>query len=220
MYKLIIISFLLPFVLFAQNRTIDETPYSEQEAKKTTAAQDSAFREALQDDVPNFLRFKESLFLLDLNQYMNRTLRNNPWAAAQKNLAEIPDEYYQPSGNEIILHQDEIMASQYIPGFNNWPQYNGGFSMPLSAIGSFLGIKEDVSPTINFSLDFADEVEIVVYSVQAVVISTVFSGRLTAGSYTRTWNGRNDDGKKMPKGDYIIEVRIGKSRYIRKRVKL
>lgn len=222
MRVLLLIFLFISIALFSdENQKFgDETPSSEQPDRSTTATQDSAFKKAMQENVPNIQRIKEALRLLEIRTYINRTTRNNPWAAAKRNLSEIPDEYYQPSGNEIIRYNESIYESQYIPTFNNWPQRMGGFTMPLSTIGAFLGLTEDRSPTINFDLEYYNEVEVVVYSIQATVIATVFKGKLTAGSYSRTWNGRDDYGKKMPKGDYIIEVRIGDSKYVRKWVKI
>lgn len=221
MRYLVILTILFSGMLFSQSSSgLDSLPTSEQNTNATTAAQDSAYKRALQDDIPNFLRLKESLMMLEMSRVIQRRSRNNPWAAAKRNLAEIPSEYYTPTENEIIRHNEVIMASQYIPTFNNWPQNNGGISIPLAAIGRVLGLTEDTSPTINFELKYYDDVEIVVYSVQAVVIAQIFKGKLSPGKHSRTWNGRDDEGKKMPAGDYIIEVRVGESKYIRKWVKI
>jgi flagellar hook assembly protein FlgD len=88
----------------------------------------------------------------------------------------------------------------------------------MDAIGRFLGLTEDLSPTISYSLFETSHVEIVIYSVQANVIATIFSGRQVPGNYSYTWNGRNDRGMKMGSGDYVGEVRIGEKRYVRKRI--
>ncbi|MBR3090812.1 MAG: hypothetical protein IKH10_02320, partial [Bacteroidetes bacterium] len=81
-----------------------------------------------------------------------------------------------------------------------------------------LGIIEDTSPEIKYSLGMIADVEIVIYSVQAKVIATIFKGTQRPGSYKITWNQRDDKGKKMPYGDYIAEVRIGTDRFVRKRI--
>jgi flagellar basal-body rod modification protein FlgD len=93
-----------------------------------------------------------------------------------------------------------------------------GLQIPLSAIGAFLGLTEDVSPVISYSLESSAEVEVVVYSVQALVIRTLLTAKQYPGSYSITWDGKNDKGIIMPKGDYVAEVRIGKDRIVRKRI--
>jgi flagellar hook assembly protein FlgD len=93
-----------------------------------------------------------------------------------------------------------------------------GLKIPLGAIGKLLGLVQDVSPKMAFELDYNAEVEIVIYSVQASVVATIFKGSKKPGYHTYTWNGRNDQGKKMPPGDYIGEIRIGNRKYIRKRI--
>jgi len=81
----------------------------------------------------------------------------------------------------------------------------------LGDIAQFFGLAEDVSPVIKYNLDFATEVQIVIYSVNASVVATLFDGHQPAGNYSITWNGRDDKGRKLPSGDYVAEVRIGKN---------
>ncbi|MER3329064.1 MAG: FlgD immunoglobulin-like domain containing protein, partial [Candidatus Kapaibacterium sp.] len=62
------------------------------------------------------------------------------------------------------------------------------------------------------------EVEVVIYSIQAVVVATIFKGHLPPGSYQRTWTGRDENGRKLPPGDYIGEVRIKGENSYRKQI--
>jgi FlgD Ig-like domain len=181
-----------------------------------TAQQDSAYQKALRDRLPNQLLIYEALSLLDYTKYLQRLSKDNPWRIAKATLAEIPSDYYLPSGTEIVQHQLAIIASQYVyevPSFQS-----GGIKIPMSTVGKMFGFTEDLSPIIKYSLDHHSDVEIVIYSVGAVVIATIFHGPQAPGFYKRTWNFRDDDGKKMPSGDYIAEVRIGSERFLRKRI--
>jgi flagellar hook assembly protein FlgD len=131
---------------------------------------------------------------------------------------DFPSEYYTPTGEQMTAQWDNIMRSQYVPFMQTIP--SAGIQVPLSAITTFLGLTEDVSPVIKYEIDFSDEVEIVIYSIQARVVRTMFKGNQTPGTYKFTWNGLDDYGRKMLTGDYIGEVRIGKSRYVRKHIQI
>jgi flagellar hook assembly protein FlgD len=79
-------------------------------------------------------------------------------------------------------------------------------------------LTEDVSPVIKFSVEYADEIDITIYSIQAIAVTTIFKGNLMPGNYKYVWNGRDDKGKKMKPGDYIAEVKMGKYKFYRKRI--
>ncbi len=181
-----------------------------------TAQQDSAYQKALSDRLPNQLLIYEALSLLDYTKYLQRLSRDNPWRIAKSTLADIPAEYFIPSGTEIVQHQLAMIASQQVPFVPSFQK--GGLKIPLNAIGQIFGFAEDLSPTIKYSLDHHSDVEIVIYSVGAVVIATIFNGPQAPGYYKRTWNFRDDKGKRMPSGDYIAEVRIGTEKFLRKRI--
>jgi len=133
-----------------------------------------------------------------------------------QNINNIPREFFIPTGNEVVQHEINRQMSMYIPGINNLSPY--GAKISFADIGSMFGLTEDVSPVITYRLDYYVEVEVVIYSIRAVVIATLFEGKQPPGPYKITWNGRDDNGRKMPRGDYIGEVRIGKERLIRKRI--
>lgn len=182
-----------------------------------SAEQDSAYLEAMKLRLPPQTRIKEVLHATESNwQLQSRLREGEPWQIALKNVQSIPPNLFIPSEMEVVHHRINIISSQYVPYLNTMP--SSGAKIPLDAIGAFLGISEDVSPTIKYKLEYISNVEIVVYSLQAVVVATVFRGTQPGGSYSVTWSGRDDFGKKMPSGDYIGEVRIGNEKYIRKRI--
>lgn len=142
-----------------------------------------------------------------------------PWQTAMKSL-DLPPEYFLPSGRERVMSAYNIAQSQYVPNLSPYKNPNPGVQISLSSIAAFLGLEEDVSPVMQYVIDYATEVQIVVYSPQAKVIATIFDGRQAPGKYRITWNGRDDAGRRMPPGDYVSEVRIGKERFARKRIAL
>lgn len=181
--------------------------------------QDSAYQNALKLPIEDYYRFKN-----DLKKFSNlwlaylKELEKTPYQTAIDNINNIPQEYLLPSQEQVAAYQYNIMQSQSVPFVRTMPTPGVGLQASLQDIGVFLGVTEDVSPVISYSIDFTCEVEIVIYSVQAVVISTIYKGMQTPGNYKLTWNLKDDYGRKMPPGDYIAEVRISNVKFIRKRI--
>jgi len=178
--------------------------------------QDSIYNKLLKMNVPARTLFKYNLALGDAawQDYLKEQ-NTLPYNAAMQSLANLPSTVFQPSGVEQTLYQTNLEMAQYVPGLNS---HLFGIKVPLSDIAQVLGLTEDVSPAIVYSIDATLDVEIVIYSIQAKVIATIYKGKQNAGSYKITWNLRDDYGRRMPSGDYIAEVRIGDSKFVRKRI--
>ncbi|MCX6156100.1 MAG: hypothetical protein NT007_18280 [Candidatus Kapabacteria bacterium] len=181
-----------------------------------TRMQDTNFKKALTLRIPISARLDYDLIATrnDWESYFSN-IKPSPFENARRNLLENFYRYMQPSEQEIVQHQIGIEKSLEVPGIKTLMK--GGLSVPFSTIASLLGMTEDVSPEINYTIENFTDIEVVVYSIQAVVVSTLFKGTQPPGSYNLRWNGRDDDGRRMPNGDYIMEVRIGSEKYIRKR---
>ena len=183
---------------------------------RTTPAQDSAYVRALRLKIPISTRFANDLKAFSKDwQLEKRILEENPWNMALSNL-DLPAEFFMPSAQEKAMYQYNILESQNVPFVRTINPF--GLKIPMSAIGSLLGLTEDLSPVLVYSIDFTTNVEVVIYSVQAKVVATIFKGNQNPGKYRYVWNGRDDLGMKMPSGDYIAEIRIGDSKFIRKRI--
>ncbi len=179
--------------------------------------QDSAYYTAMNLHIPTGSRLQYDLALSESVWRLQKDLESgSPWQVAINNINSIPREYFAPDPVDSYNHQYNIQQALSVPNMNTYSPY--GLKIPLSSIGKLMGLVQDVSPKMSFELDYNTDVEIVIYSVQASVIATIFKGAKTPGYHTYTWNGRNDQGKKMPPGDYIGEIRIGKRKYIRKRI--
>lgn len=195
-----------------------ETPKPGTGDEHYTPEQDSAFARAMRLRIANDTRFMQELrALMTLGTNRPLTEFEKTELAIQRNL-DIPSEFLAPSQQDLTLYQYNILQSQRVIGVNNVPL--GKFSLSLNSIGKFFGIVEDLSPEIKYDLDFTVDVEVVVYSISAKVIATLFKGVQSPGSYKLTWNKRDSKGKMMPSGDYIAEVRIGKVRTVRKRIQI
>lgn len=217
--KILFLISIFTISLLSQTKSVDnELPSSTIEVEKFTPIQDSAFIRAMKSNLPTEFLIKESLDIIEYNMQMNRIIQDSPWMIARRNLASIPREYFEADPVEVVQRQTMIQDAQYVPFVQTLPR--NAFVMDLVDIGKLLGIVEDTSPTIKYTIVYASDVQIVIYSVNAKVVATIFSGMQTPGNYKRTWNGRDDYGKMLPKGDYIGEVRIGEYKYIRKVIEL
>lgn len=182
-----------------------------------TLEQDSAFKKALDFQLPFSLRSRLDLELSEpLWRVATRTMANDPWTAAMNSLSSLPPGIFDPRDVEVVQWQTNIMNSFYVPFLKTYSPY--GAKVDFETIGKFLGLVEDVSPVIKYNLSITADVEVVIYSIQATVVVTLFKGYQTPGNYTINWNGRDDQGRLMPAGDYIAEVRIGPDRFVRKRI--
>ncbi|CAN5425584.1 hypothetical protein BH10BAC6_BH10BAC6_04660 [soil metagenome] len=183
-----------------------------------TSQQDSTYRAALQLGVSGSVRFMHSARSLLSAMQMHITARPlSPWEAANSSL-NIPSSIFAPSAQEITAYRANIAASQYVPGVLLFPMGTGNLQVSFGDIGKFFGVVEDVSPDISYVVDIPSEVEIVVYSPNAKVIATIFRGDQGPGKYKVRWNGRDEFGKPVLRGDYIAEVRLGRERLQRKRI--
>ena len=182
----------------------------------TSTDQDTAFARAMRLRIPEHSRFNNSLRLFANAWFFKQELlEENPWLIAEKNL-QIPPEMLQPDGAEQVMHDLSIDNALYVPFMPGRNKY--GVQIPLNAIGQLLGLSEDLSPAIKYTVDFTSQVEIVIYDVSARVIATVFKGIEQPGSYTKTWNQRDEYGRPVSRGDYIAEVRIGDKKFVMKRI--
>ena len=180
--------------------------------------QDTAYARALRLHIPIAVRLKYDFKKFESKREIERVLEKGmPWQIALENLRIRPD-ILAPLPQDLVHRQEMIRNSLYVPYMPI--SVGGGISMNLQDIGVFLGLLEDVSPEMDFELKYMEEIEVVIYSVQAVVIATIYKGVKPPGTYRFVWNGRDDKGRPMPPGDYIGEVRIGNSRYIRKHIHL
>ncbi|MGQ9820063.1 MAG: FlgD immunoglobulin-like domain containing protein [Candidatus Kapaibacteriales bacterium] len=186
-----------------------------------TAMQDSFFLRALRAKSNNIAT--DAIFYADLKLLeseiliLKKIMGANEWEVLRKNL-EVNRENFLPSPVEQTLYQYNLLQSQYIPYVRTFNPF--GPKIPLSSIGAFLGFVEDISPVISYSIEKNEEVRIVIYSERAVVVRLLFEGTQTQGNYQIVWDGKGNDGQKLPRGDYIGEVRIGSNSLFRKRIRI
>ncbi len=199
---------------------INETTRESTTKKTYSFYQDSVYNIAIKYQIPFLTRFYSDFMRSDSSwRFWVKQNDNTPWNNLKRIFESMPEEVFAPEGVELVQRQINIQNALSVPngrGFN--PSIGVVINDPWGKLGRILGIIEDVSPEISYNLTVTADVEIVIYSTQAIIIATIFSGTQKPGNYTITWNGRNDKGKKMPFGDYVAEIKIGADRFVRKRI--
>ncbi len=195
------------FEVFTKDSTDTKIPGIE---NRTSESQDSAYAQAMRMKLPVELRLRYDLMNIGY------TLISLDPEAEKTGMDYIPTDAFKPDPNMIVQRQENLMRAFEVPYARTYNPY--GMRMSFSDIASFFGLSEDYSGNIKFKVDHYTEVEVVIYSIQAVVVATIFKGHLPPGSYQRTWTGRDENGRKLPPGDYIGEVRIKGENSYRKQI--
>lgn len=184
-----------------------------------SSAQDTAFQKAMRLMIPPEIRFSHDLRETNIKWRIEIALQQGvPLDAALRDMERRYPDLYKPNPVDVVLYEENRLRSQYVPYTRTL--FASGMTIPLESIGKFLGLVEDLSPTIRYSLDYTNKVQVVIYNMQGIVIAVLADERQPTGNYVYNWNGKNDDGILQPPGDYIGEVRIGMDKYVRKRIAL
>lgn len=184
--------------------------------EKYLEMQDSNYVRALKLNIVNEVRFwNDHIAFSKEREFWSEVQQGTPVDIIRKNM-DIPREFYYPRGTEKMQRQIAIENAFYVPFVNTYNPYSSVIS--FGQIAELLGLTEDISPRLVYKLDYPSEVEITIYSVQAKAVATLFKGFQSEGRYELTWNLRDDDGKLLPRGDYISEIKLDNNRLIRKRI--
>jgi len=70
--------------------------------------------------------------------------------------------------------------------------------------------------TIRYELASREHVSLRVYDVSGAVVRTLVNGDKPAGSYSLTWNGRDDNGNAVSSGVYFYRITAGSFSDVRK----
>lgn len=179
--------------------------------------QDSVYLRALQLPLPPSVRlaFDVQRIMSDFEIVRRKTELESPWQAALRNMT-LSDRVLLPDPREMVQRQVAIASATSVPV---WRVGQGSpVSIPMSAIGSFLGLSEDVSPRISYRVRESARVQAVVYSTTALIVRRLLDQEQRPGTYEIEWDGRDDKGRLLESGDYVLEVRVGEENVYRKRV--
>jgi hypothetical protein len=73
-----------------------------------------------------------------------------------------------------------------------------------------------IGTTISYALPEESVVEISVYNIRGQRVKTLVSGKTAPGRYSITWNGKNDNDKRLGNGIYFYKLSTGKKKIIKK----
>lgn len=189
------------------------------QARSIFPEQDTFYLRALQLELPPSVRLALDVqrVMSDFELIRRKSELESPWQAALRNMT-LSQRVFTPDPREIVQRQVAIASATSMPIWRTGQ--SAPVSIPVSAIGSFLGLTEDVSPRISYRVRQTAYVQAVVYSTTALIVRRLFAGEQRPGVYDLEWDGRDDKGRSLPEGDYVIEVRIGTENIVRKRVVL
>lgn len=113
---------------------------------------------------------------------MMRRAKNLPSNALSTSFALMPSNVFEPTSVETVQYQIDRINALSIPGVHTFS--DGGIQFNMRDMAVLMGLAEDVSPKIVYTLTRLADVEIVIYSVGAVQVATIFAGTQKAGKYT------------------------------------
>jgi flagellar hook assembly protein FlgD len=71
---------------------------------------------------------------------------------------------------------------------------------------------------ISYKLETVVDTEVSVYNLKGQKVRVLASGSAGAGDHTLTWNGKDDQGRELAAGIYLIRLQAGKHSSIVKAV--
>lgn len=192
-----------PAAAYAQTGGSDTTVKRPPSQFDQSARADS-IRAAL-DRLQWYYRLRERIHSdsLALHHYLD-SLDNTRMAIMRRNLT-FSSKDWLPSAAERAKRDDEIKRSQgWDKVFTNSTRV--GFSTPLQGIFRALGLIEDVTPRITYTLMRTTKVEVTIYDLQARTVAVLVNDVQSPGEYKFDWNLLDSNNVRVETGDYIGEV--------------
>jgi hypothetical protein len=95
-----------------------------------------------------------------------------------------------------------------------------GVETPLQDVSFSIYPNPSARGRVQFSLPKGGRVELAVYDLLGRKLATLAKGNLSAGQYTRQWNGKLDDGSTAGSGVYFYRLKVDEQVYKLRAVKL
>ncbi|MBF0432049.1 MAG: T9SS type A sorting domain-containing protein [Fibrobacteria bacterium] len=73
---------------------------------------------------------------------------------------------------------------------------------------------------MTFNLEFAQAVELDIYSIDGHIVRNIGDRKLTAGKNTLFWEGLDNKGNQLPAGQYFARMKVGNQVMVKKLMKL
>lgn len=136
-----------------------------------------------------------------------------------QNLALNPKEW-QPTAADRYRREEELAIAQdrdwiYPKDVTRIPV----MSAPIGAIATSLGLVEDVTPRIAYTLRSTGTVTVKVYTQSALPVVTLVDGVQKPGEYQMDWDFKDTNGRRVLPGSYFVEVIVdGNAIVLQKRI--
>jgi hypothetical protein len=202
------------------SRTQIDTTYVPGKLRRPTAEQDSAYERERRLRIDFRTRFHEALRRdsAALVSYLD-SLANTPEAIRRRNLTFDPREWQPTAADRARRNEDIAQALDWHNLHPNLP-FTPLVAVPLSSIGRALGLTEDVSPHISYTLTITQVVSVKVYDMESNVVATLVDGVQRPGVYSFDWDMLDSSGQRVPYGDYVAEVVANKTMLLAKRIEV
>jgi len=118
----------------------------------------------------------------------------------------------QFSSVEQLLNINESMAAQAeLTGLLSQSMSNsiatGLIGKQIVSSGNQIGLSDSGATPVGFKLDAAaDGVTITIKDAADKVVRTIKLGSMNSGMHEISWDGKNDDGARLPEGVYAFEI--------------
>ncbi|HVZ38422.1 MAG TPA: FlgD immunoglobulin-like domain containing protein [Candidatus Kapabacteria bacterium] len=221
MRAVLLLLFLTPAVARAQTGGSDTTTKRPPSQFDQSAHADSV--KAALERLQWYYRLRERIHgdSLALHRYLD-SLDNTRMAIMRRNLT-FSSKDWLPTAADRARRDDEIKRSQgWDKVFTNSTRV--GFSTPIQGILRAVGLIEDVTPRIAYTLMHTTRVEVTVYDLQAHTVAVLVNDVQSPGEYKFDWNLLDSSGARVETGDYIAEVIAndpdGRKLLLRKRIEV
>jgi hypothetical protein len=167
------------------------------------------------DSLRGILRHDMRLDSLDLVALLD-SLDNSADARMRRNLAMAPSDW-MPTEGERRAREEELRRSMDMDFVfpNSYVQL---FGISTGAVFRALGLIEDVTPRIRYTLMRTEPVTVKIYTIQAELVTTLVDSPQRPGEYDFEWDFRDAQGVRVPYGNYVAEVIVGNRLVLRKRI--
>ena len=148
------------------------------------------------------------------------SIQNSTAAVIAANLRFDDPSQWQPTERQKREREEMIAVTQdrdwiYPQDITRIPV----FSLPLSSIGQTLGLVEDVTPRIAYTLLSTRQISVIIYTQSALPMVTLVDGTQKPGEYSFNWDFNDANDRRALPGSYFVEVIAdGTELLLRKRI--
>jgi hypothetical protein len=144
----------------------------------------------------------------------------------QVSTRSVPDDEFYPNvlliNNKILTVWEESGIQGNILNYDGISSINGESQKSGKNVSYILypAYPNPFNPstTIKFEINRLSDVKLSIYNILGEEINTLIQGRLSAGMYSKAWDGNNLAGSLVPTGVYIIRLTVDNNSSVQKAV--